>query len=263
MYNVQTKKGFFMFKSLKKLSCIVFTLLITFSFVSESFAHSAGGGLVWIRSPYKGHDDYILPFPSVQVDTKYFFIKGLSLGLNLYKDDAGEHELTLGVMPGSLIFDPDKTDEFRLKFLDKRDISLDAYIQYIRTFNFGSFGAKIYMDVLGNADGFGIDGFYKLPIYINNFTLSPGVGINFTSEERNQYYYGVSLAESKRSGVIAYEPEASITPFVFVEASLLTENGLTLFALAKYSFYSDEITDSPMVGEDHGLIVSAGAMYNF
>ena len=252
-----------MFNGLKKILSFTFALLLAFSFATESFAHSGGGGLVWIRSPYKGHDDYILPFPALQVDTKYFFIKGLSLGLNLYKDDLGEHELTLGIMPGSLIFDPDKTSEFPLKFLNKRDISLDAYIQYIRTYKFGSFGAKVYMDVLGNADGFGIDAFYKLPIYINQFTLSPGVGLNFTSEERNQYYYGISYAEAKRSGLLAYQPDYSLTPFVFVEASLLTENGMTIFAAAKYSFYSDEITDSPMVGEEHGLIVSAGAMFSF
>ena len=252
-----------MLKIFKKSLDLLLGLMFILGTAFPSFAGSGGAGMVWIRSPYKGHDDYYLPFPSLQIESKYFFIKELKLGFYLYRDDADEHELTLGITPGFTMFDPDKTKDYRLSFLDKRKMAADAYLQYLRRYRYGTVGAKIYMDVLGNADGFGVDAFYKLPIFINEFTLTPGVGLTYLSGDRTDYYYGISRAEAVRSGLKYYHADFSISPYVSLEASCLTENGWSIFANMQYTWLSDEITDSPMIGEDQGLMLSFGAMMSF
>lgn len=256
-----------MFKSVKKILALCFSLAFGFSLglatVSSAAAADGGAGMVWIRSPYKGHDDYYIPFPSLQIESKYFFIKELKLGFYLYRDDMGDHELTLGITPGFTMFNPDKTDNVQLSLLDKRKMAGDVYLQYQRVYEYGTVGGKIFMDALGNADGFGADVFYKLPIFINQFTLTPGVGLEFLSDDRTDYYYGVSRAEALRSGLSYYQADFSLSPYVSLEASLLTENGWNIFANAKYVFLSNEITDSPMVGDEQLLMISVGAMMSF
>jgi outer membrane protein len=252
-----------MLKNLKKSLAFFLGLIVFAGTAIPGFAADGGAGMVWIRSPYKGHDDYYIPFPSLQLETKYFFIKELKLGFYLYRDDAEEHELTLGITPGFTVFDPDKTSDFKLSFLDKRKMAADVYLQYIRRFRYGTVGAKLYMDVLGNADGFGADVFYKLPVFINEFTITPGIGLSYLSGDRTDYYYGISTAEAVRSGLPYYHADFSISPYVSLEASYLTENGWNIFANAQYTFLSNEITDSPMIQDEHGLILSIGAMVNF
>lgn len=252
-----------MLKIFKKSLALFLGLALIFGTAFPSFAGSGGAGMVWIRSPYKGHDDYYIPFPSLQIESKYFFIKELKLGFYLYRDDADEHELTLGITPGFTIFDPDKTDNLQLSLLDKRNMAADVYLQYLRRYRYGTVGAKIYMDVLGNADGFGADAFYKLPVFINDFTITPGVGLSYLNGGRTDYYYGISKTEALRSGLTYYHADFSVSPYVSLEASYLTENGWNIFANAQYTYLSNEITDSPMIGEDTSLLVSFGAMMSF
>ena len=121
-----------MLKIFKKSLALLLGLMFILGTAFPSFAGSGGAGMVWIRSPYKGHDDYYLPFPSLQIESKYFFIKELKLGFYLYRDDADEHELTLGITPGFTMFDPDKTKDYRLSFLDKRKMAVDAYLPHPR-----------------------------------------------------------------------------------------------------------------------------------
>lgn len=258
-----------MFKSVKKILGLCLFLSFGLSFgsaacaVSSAHAADGGAGMVWIRSPYKGHDDYYIPFPSLQIESKYFFIKELKLGFYLYRDDMGDHELTLGITPGFTMFNPDKTNNYKLSHLDRRKMAADVYLQYQRIFEYGTVGGKIFADVLGNADGFGADVFYKLPIFINQFTITPGAGLEFLSGDRTDYYYGISRAEAVRAGLPYYHADFSLSPYVSVEASLLTENGWNIFANAKYVFLSNEITDSPMIGDEQLLMLSVGAMVSF
>lgn len=252
-----------MLKNLKKVLVLLLGLTCIWGTVFPGFAANGGAGMVWIRSPYKGHDNSYIPFPSLQVETEYFFINELKLGFYLYRDDADEHEVTFGITPGFTFFDPDKTNDYKLSFLDKRKMAADVYLQYLRRFRYGTVGAKIYADVLGNADGFGADVFFKLPIFINEFTITPGAGLSYLSGDRTDYYYGISKAEANRSGLRYYHADFSVSPYVSLEASYLTKNGWYIFANTKYTYLSNEITDSPMIGDEHGLVMSIGAMLNF
>lgn len=260
---MRKKKERVMKKNIKNSIAVILGFVFIFGTIVPSFAANGGVGLVWIRSPYKGHDDYYIPFPSLQIESKYFFIKELKLGFYLYRDDTEENELTLGITPGFTMFNPDKTTDYKLSFLDKRKMAADVYLQFIKRYRYGTVGARAFMDVLGNADGFGIEAFYNLPIFINEFTITPGAGLSYLSGDRTEYYYGISRAEALRSGLAAYHADYSITPYVSLEASLLTENGWNIFANAKYSFLSDEIKDSPMIDEEHELLLSIGAMMSF
>lgn len=52
-------------------------------------------------------------------------------------------------------------------------------------------------------------------------TVTPGIGVQWNSENQNEYYYGVSRKESARSGLRGYNPNDSWSPYTELSASYL------------------------------------------
>ena len=54
----------------------------------------------------------------------------------------------------------------------------------------------------------------RLYRYTNGgLTVTPGIGVQWNSENQNEYYYGVSRKESARSGLRGYNPNDSWSPY--------------------------------------------------
>ena len=51
-------------------------------------------------------------------------------------------------------------------------------------------------------------------------TVTPGIGVQWNSENQNEYYYGVSRKESARSGLRGYNPNDSWSPYTGAERQL-------------------------------------------
>jgi hypothetical protein len=50
-------------------------------------------------------------------------------------------------------------------------------------------------------------------------TLTPGIGVQYSSENYNDYYYGVSKNESRRSGLKTYGADDGWDPYLELTAS--------------------------------------------
>lgn len=54
----------------------------------------------------------------------------------------------------------------------------------------------------------------RLYRYTNGgLTVTPGIGVQWNSENQNEYYYGVSRKESARSGLRGYNSNDSWSPY--------------------------------------------------
>ncbi len=78
-------------------------------------------------------------------------------------------------------------------------------------------------------------------------TLTPGIGVEWNSDNQNEYYYGVSKHESNRSGMRSYDPDSSWNPYLELAANYRFLGDWSVYGIARYTRLSDEITDSPMV----------------
>lgn len=255
-----------MLKLVKKtvLICVSFFMISAAATVAnaENMINVGAGG-VWISSPYKSHDSLTTPFPMIHWEAKHFYVRGYSAGVFLWTDDYETNELSLGLSIGGIAFNHDDTDDSQLSLLSDRDRTLDAYLQYVLRTEFGNLGARVAYDALGNADGFTADVFYKYPINLGAFTFTPGAGVQWDSEDRLDYFYGVSGYEAGRSGLAYYKPDAGISPFISLEAKVFISDTLNLFGAAKMRFLSDEIEDSPMVDDDKITFATIGVTYSF
>ena len=255
-----------MLKLIKKTAFLSASLLMLSFYapvVHAETVFSAGGGAVLITSPYKDHDNTLVPFPMIHLEAKHVYIRGYSAGVFLWTDDNDMNELSIGLRIGENSFDADNTDDRQVSRLNDRDRTLDAYVQYILRTKIGNIGARISHDTLDNANGFTADAFYRYPINIGAFTVTPGAGVKWESEERTDSYYGISGSESRRSGLSAYNPNDAISPFLTLDARYTINDRLHVFAGAKVEFLSDEIEDSPMVDENKIILSTVGVTYSF
>ncbi len=89
-------------------------------------------------------------------------------------------------------------------------------------------------------------------------TVTPGIGVQWNSENQNEYYYGVSRKESARSGLRGYNPNVQLEPLPGAERQLQLPRRLECLRTARYTRLSDEVTDSPMVDKSWTGLISTG-----
>lgn len=169
----------------------------------------------------------------------------------------------LGVSYMGLGFDAGDSDDARMKKLDDRDGSFFANVTYAWRSQLGQITASIGADISGKSEGFMSDVSWMKRFDVVGFGVTPQVGVLFTSEKFNDYYYGVSHAESKRSGLDAYSADAGVSPYFRLIGDYRISEKFSVYAEGTVRSLSKEIKDSPMVDGDIAYGFGAGVSYHF
>lgn len=245
------------------LPSLAAALLITVGFVSFAASGELSVGAVGAVtvSPYKSYDTRVMPLPFVTYKSDRFYIKGTSLGVHLLKNE--RHELSIGASYLGMEFKPSRTDDTALRWLDKRRSTIMADALYSYVSKIGLVRAGVSQDVLGQSDGTLAALSLHVPWMTEQFIVMPGFGVQWASSKHNEHYYGISRPEAARSGLKAYAPGNTFSPFLTLEAKLHLNDRWDLVAKGKVEYLPGRIQDSPMVGKTfHGSIM-AGVQYNF
>ena len=226
-----------------------------------AFTGSAGLGVhVW-DGGYRDTDPQVWPVPAMNVETEHFYFKGFEAGGFLVKTDA--HRLMLGVSYMGLGFDAGDSDDAQMKRLDDRDEAFFANVTYAWRSQIGQITASIGADISGKSEGFMSDVSWMKRFEVAGFGITPQAGVLFTSEKFNDYYYGISHAESERSGLAAYNADAGVSPYFRLIGDYRLTDNISVYAEGTVRMLSDEIKDSPMVDGSAAYGFGAGVSYHF
>ena len=221
-----------------------------------------GVGASYVSSPYKQYDADYLPFPLIKYDSPRIYINGLKGGVYLYNGKKTSLGVDLSYMP--IEFDPDNTDNRRLKKLDHRRSTAMLGLSLNHDFEIGTVDVSASTDILGKSNGALIYADYALPIPVSDkLTITPKTGVIWASENYNDYYYGISQKESRRSGLKSYHPESSISPYLGISAHVKFTKNWSGFASGTVTFLPSEVKDSPMVDESSIRAISVGTSYTW
>lgn len=229
--------------------------------VAQANPLTLGASVIYAQSPYKGGDDRYLPFPIVNYDGDSFYIHSLAAGYYLWKDPENQLSLTLLGSPEN--FDPDRTDDKRLKALDKRHMTMMGGVTYRHSADWGIVRTVLAGDLLDNSDGFIWDLTYLYRFQLGDLSLTPGIGATYSSDNQNDYYYGVSKSESRRSGLGSYEADGSWNPYLELTAAYAINQSWNASVSGRYTRLSSEVKDSPMVDNNSQVTVWTGISYTF
>ncbi len=223
--------------------------------------YQLGAGLHFDRQEYKGMDIEPVPFPIMHAETEHFYLHGLEAGGYLLKTPS--HQVTLGISYMPLSFDASESDNTKMKKLDDRDASAFANLGYRFNCDWFSVGAKISTDISGKSEGMLADVNILKRFTVQGFGITPMVGVTWASANFNDYYYGVSRAESARSKLRAYSPDADTSAYARVLADYNFTDHLSVWVETSIRSMSSEVKDSPMVDESTRLGFGAGINWRF
>lgn len=220
-----------------------------------------GAGVGVLSSPYKQYDDDVVPVPVISYDNDSFWLRGLGAGYYLWNDASDKLSLTAYWSP--MHFKPGDSDNNQLRKLDRRRATLMAGLSYEHFTQYGFLRTTIAGDTLDESNGIVWDLAWLYRYTNGGLTVTPGIGVQWNSDNQNEYYYGVSKKESARSGLRSYDPDNSWNPYLELAVSYRLTDSWSVYGLGRYTRLSDEVTDSPMVDKSWSGALSAGVTYTF
>lgn len=213
------------------------------------------------KSPYKAVDTEYFVFPAVSYDNEYVYFKGLGGGVYLVNQP--QHELSVSARYGAHHFKPKDSDDRQLRQLDRRRSSVMAGLTYKYQADWGDVTAELQGDVSDRSSGYVADVSYGHVFNSGKLSVSPRIGAAYRDKKWNDYYYGVTGSESRKSGLNRYKADGAIQPYAQLSVSYAMTPRWIGYASAYYEHLSNEAKDSPMVDRNYVGALSAGMMYRF
>lgn len=220
-----------------------------------------GVGVGVVEHPYKDYDSDFYPIPVITYESENFWFRGLGGGYYLWNDNTDK--LSIMAYWSPMYFKPGDSDDHQLHCLDRRKSTMMAGVSYAHHTQYGFLRTSLAGDTFDNSNGIVWDLAWLYRYTDGGLTLTPGIGVEWNSENQNNYYYGVSREESLRSGLRGYNPNDSWNPYLEISANYNFAGNWSVYGTARYTRLSDEITDSPMVDKTWTGILSTGVTYRF
>ncbi|WP_228147130.1 MipA/OmpV family protein [Acinetobacter sp. ANC 3832] len=208
--------------------------------------------------PYKGGKSYQQSIlPTIFFDNKKIYAEGDEAGVYLLNDE--KNQLRLNAYYDGTYYSPSG----ELSQLDQRKWSVMAGASYMRTTPYGALKAQIGTDVLARSKGTVATVSYLAEIKKDAWSFYPEMGLQWNDANYNQYYYGVSSAESTRTGIQAYQPSQSIHPYANLTANYQISKHWNAFAEMEFNYLSKQQSNSPMIEKHTDFSPSIGFDYKF
>ncbi|HHL2711377.1 TPA: MipA/OmpV family protein [Yersinia enterocolitica] len=254
------KKHYIKTKQVKTLAALAVATAVCMP-TAMAGTWSLGASALVSPDPYRGKNDRVYPVPIVSYESDNFYFRTLAAGYYLWKDDNNRLSIDAYYLP--LHFTPGDSDDQQMKQLDKRRSTLMAGMSYSHIEDWGTLRAMFSGDVLDNSGGFVGDLAYLYRFSVDSWTLTPGVGVAWNSEDQNKYYYGVSRGESARSGLAQYSPSDSWSPYLELTANYNINPNWNAFFTGRYIHLANEVKNSPMVDASWTGVLWTGITYTF
>lgn len=242
---------------------VCFTLLmgLLISTLARADGGSVGISYSQSHSPYKKTEDTNSTWPYINYESETVFFQGIRLGYHLVNLPQYKLNAFIGYSP--FHFDASDSTDSQMQLLDDRDPTAVIGGELIYLSSMGVISASLAQDTLDVYGGLTGDLAYSLPLPFLNGKLVPKLGWSWASEDFNDYYYGISSAESSRSGLEAYHASNSSSPYAGISLTLPMAQGIFLFASYRYNLLANTVKESPMVDTDHTTNASVGVLFSF
>ncbi len=221
-----------------------------------------GAGLMIQDKPLKGVDAKVYPLPFYTYRGKAFSMRGLSASYEVF----GDENWAIRGLARFRTDGYDADDSSDLDGMSDRRNSLDLGAELWLENPWGNVGLDCVIDALGNHEGHEARLSYVIPFRgafgIKKLGLRPMLGLNWRSENLNNYYYGVRAKEATASRT-AYKSGSSVNPYAGVTLDYQLAERWSIFSMFRNEWLGNEITDSPIVDQDSKISVILGLLYRF
>ena len=240
------------------LSIIAIAGLVLSANTCQAGEWGLGLGVAAQDQPQRGADTQVvvLPFPSYEGER-------LSLGFGNVAYALTKDEKFRVSVAGQLRFDgynPD--DNAALSGLRERDFTLDVGFNISSEHDWGVVSVQVMNDAFSVHEGYEVTTSFAYPISANRWTLVPTVSAHWLSANLVEYYYGVRLDEATAERP-AYTGKGAFNVSATLNAAYRLSDKWEIIGGGQYTHLGDEITESPIIGQDREVILYSGIVYRF
>ncbi|WP_432205152.1 MipA/OmpV family protein [Cetobacterium somerae] len=221
-----------------------------------------GAGVGVSDSIYKGADDKAYPMPLLDINYGDFYVKGITVGYQFYKDDAFAASLFVDPLAGFAVDGADLAKGYDniddRKFQAMFGIRLDA--------DTGFYGVRTGLTAqVGEHGGEGKISAFKAYKVDERLTIVPSIHVKGYSGDYTDYYFGVSSEEARKNSKIdnSYKADAAYSFGANLTADYKLTDNVALMAFLGVERFSSEVSDSPIVEDGVLYLVGVGAKYYF
>lgn len=229
---------------------------------------SLGLGAVASSGIYVGEKTEIIPIPAISYETDQFFIRGLYAGAAIYKN---QFFTVNGIANVNMMnLDVDDLDAKKLaerninrSQLEDRDRSIDVGLESILRMPYGLVSFQAVNDVGGASEGAELRFNYQYFWRVNpKLTITPNVGVDWLSNKRSNYYYGILDREVDR-GVESYKPNDVFIPHIGLGSSYVLTDKTRVSGIVMHKFLPNKVQDSPLIDQDSSTSAFVAISYKF
>lgn len=206
---------------------------------------------------YKGHDVEYSVLPTLFYDNDFIYAEGDEVGFYLIEDE--KNELRLNAYFDGSSYRPSGP----LSELDKREWSILAGASYMRITPLGGFKVQVGHDILNRSNGIVATLAYWTEFEAGSWSVYPELGLQWNNARYNQYYFGVSEDEAKRSDIKQYQAKKSMQPYANLIVDYRFNKNWDIFTNLSINYLSNEQYQSPMINSRYEFEPTIGLNYTF
>jgi len=225
----------------------------------EASAWSAGVMAIVSSSPYRGGDTEVRVLPLISFIGEKLFVTGPRAGYNLFKNQPLSVNVFAEYKFASDAFEDEKYLEGMKKRRDTVMSGVDASLRFKSVWRLES---NMATDILDRHNGQEANLTLSRLFRFEKFSLTPGAGLVWRSDDYNQYYYGVREEEATPDRP-AYEPGSSLDWLMKISTRYALDDDWSILGIARVEFLSDDIQDSPIINKETVTSAFLGLNYAF
>jgi len=211
----------------------------------------AGLAVATVDSSYKGKNRENFVFPVIGYEGKRVYFRGVELGYRFIKKP-GQEFAAFSAVAGKR-FEPKKQTDPALQQLDERDFRVETGLKFTQHTPYGRFSAESSVNIRDLDTGYktSLGYYYSLSPNPRQWQVGPRIDVSYVSGSYTDYFYGISEAESLRSGFNEYQSNSSWNLALSLEGYFRINERWTLAGTIKRSFLDDSIRNSPITEGKH------------
>lgn len=219
--------------------------------LTDKLVGHVGGAVFLTQSVIRSKDRKASVLPYGFFDYGRFFARVDTLGFKTIKLGDGYLELA-----GRVSQDGWRADTAALAGLAERRTSIPLGLASFQKTPYGGIFLNAFVDA-NKSHGALLDVTYAAEFKLGNWSFYPQLGLEYRNAKYNDYFYGVSPAESGASGYAAYNAGASTTPLLGLAAGVPLGGHWVLNLQLRHKWLGPAVHNSPLVSRrarDTGFI---------
>jgi outer membrane protein len=212
-----------------------------------------GIGAYRVQPNVLGKSDEVKTLPYAYFDYGRFFARLDTFGVKTVKLGAGYLELST-----RLTFDGMNAE----RGLKQRSSSVPIGIGTYQETPFGAFFLNAYYDA-NQSRGSWFEAIYAAEFHAGRANIYPQLGIEHRNSNYNNYFYGVSPAESAASGYSAYQAASSNNPILGLSVEIPIADHWVTTLTWRRKWLGSAVANSPIVNHSVEYTAVAAISYHF